>query len=226
MASCTTCNNPLPAGASSCEVCGAEVRPPPPDGRKTRVETGPSPGTRVTRIEPSVSASPPVSAPKPPRTSGGSPFDRAPSRDSGGGGAFDRAPRATTPAPRSTIVPAPAERASGEPIAGVIVAYRTPTDAGTLHRLRFGRNTIGRAPSNDVVLDDDSVSENHAFVFLDPGSQGARFLDVSMNGSLVDGARVSGAQADLVAGTTMIVGTTVLVFTPLAQPAPTVWGLR
>ena len=99
-----------------------------------------------------------------------------------------------------------------------------PGDPGVLYPLRPGRNTLGRAADADICIDDDAVSENHAFVFVD--ERGGRFLDVSTNGSIVAAAKVHGDQANLEAGTTVLVGSTVLVFTPLSAPAATIWGMR
>lgn len=229
MPACPSCKNQNPAGAAACDYCGFALLPPT-DGRKTRMEPAPSgppaPGSRVTRLEPT--------APTPARNSGGSPFDRAPTRpvQAAGhppSGAFDRAPRASNPPPpphRSTLLAAAPSATAGEPIAGVLVAYRTPADPGVLHRLRYGRNTIGRHATSDVLLDDETVSENHAFLFIDANAEGGRFLDVSTNGSLVDGQKVNGAQANLRSGSTLLVGATVLVFTAISPPAPTIWGLR
>lgn len=201
MAVCPSCQNQNPGGAASCEHCGFELLPrekPASTARKTRLEA----------------------APARPRSS---PFDRAPSQPSPSN-PFDRAPSAPTPGRKTVMLGQPKADRNEEPIAAVMVAFRMPGDPGVLFKLRPGRNTLGRATDADICLEDEAVSESHAFVFVD--ERGGRFLDVSTNGSIVAGQKVHGDQSPLEAGTTLLVGSTVLVFTPLSAPAATIWGMR
>ena len=52
--------------------------------------------------------------------------------------------------------------------------------------------TIGRAPTNQIVVKDDRCSRNHAELFLSDGRWTVRDLD-SRNGTLVDGVNVISA---------------------------------
>ncbi len=97
-----------------------------------------------------------------------------------------------------------------------------PDDPGTAHVLREGRTTIGRDEGQDLRLDDGQVSGLHGFVFAAPG--GVRYIDVSTNGSRVDGAVCHGAQVDLRAGSVLVLGGTRLVFSPLAPLPADLWG--
>nr|HPM84492.1 FHA domain-containing protein [Candidatus Anammoximicrobium sp.] len=59
-------------------------------------------------------------------------------------------------------------------------------------RLTPGRTvTIGRAPTNLIVIKDERCSRYHAEVFLTQGQWTLRDLD-SRNGTLVNGQKVSG----------------------------------
>lgn len=199
MAVCPSCNNDNPKGAAECEHCGFELLPPSKPARKTRLD---------------------AHAPRPTPSRSSSPFDRPPTQPRTSS-AFDRPPSTSR---KTVMLGQPKEDPSDEPIAAVMVAFKMPGDPGTLYRLRPGRNTLGRAADADISLQDDAVSDSHAFVFVD--ERGGRYLDVSTNGSIVAGAKVHGDQAQLEAGTTLLVGSTVLVFTPLSQPAATIWGMR
>jgi len=48
--------------------------------------------------------------------------------------------------------------------------------------------TIGRAPTNDIVIYDDLVSKTHAYLYLHPSSKGCYIVDCgSKNGTLLNG---------------------------------------
>lgn len=105
---------------------------------------------------------------------------------------------------------------------GVLVAMSAPDDPGRVFVLYEGRNTLGREESQDVRIEDGKVSSQHAFVFL--RADGASFIDVSTNGSLVDGKVVHGQQVELRSGSVVRVGQTVIVFTQLAAVPADAWG--
>ncbi|MBI2894318.1 MAG: sigma 54-interacting transcriptional regulator [Deltaproteobacteria bacterium] len=72
------------------------------------------------------------------------------------------------------------------------------------------RSTVGSHPSNDVVVDDPTVSRFHCEVWMDPDG-GARVRDLeSRNGTTVDGLRIK--EAWLRDGSTVRLGRTVLRF--------------
>ncbi|MBX9626126.1 MAG: sigma 54-interacting transcriptional regulator [Gemmataceae bacterium] len=82
--------------------------------------------------------------------------------------------------------------------------------------------TLGRSRDNTVVLKDDLASRLHAKVFFEDGRW--RLRDFGLNGTRVDGARVTGA-ADLADGRAIRIGDVVLRFTtgaklPPATPLP------
>ncbi len=81
--------------------------------------------------------------------------------------------------------------------------------------------TLGRAPSNDVVVQDDTVSWHHALVWFDGGTLWVRDVG-SRNGTFVDGERVKG-DIEVAVGAVVRLGTTVeLELKPvtLARSAP------
>ncbi|MCP3101587.1 FHA domain-containing protein [Myxococcus sp. K15C18031901] len=73
---------------------------------------------------------------------------------------------------------------------------------------------IGRSPSCDIPLRDDQVSRKHAQLSVQEGQVRLRDLD-SRNGTLVNGARISG-EVVLQAGDRVRVGGTMAVFEPPA----------
>lgn len=68
----------------------------------------------------------------------------------------------------------------------------------------FDRLAIGRAPENDLVLEDPRISGSHALLAFQAGRY--RIMDLnSHNGTTVDGIRIS-RWVDLVEGSTLIFG--------------------
>jgi pSer/pThr/pTyr-binding forkhead associated (FHA) protein len=97
------------------------------------------------------------------------------------------------------------------PVRAALFEYRGQGHPGSIHVLRAGRNVLGRdAAVCDVVLDDDRASKQHAFLFI-RGDE-ASFIDVSSNGSMVDGRSVFGTEAKLQQHSTVDIGATRLVF--------------
>lgn len=92
---------------------------------------------------------------------------------------------------------------TGTVVGAVLVRVRA-ADSGRVFALQAGRNTVGRADDNDVTVDDGRVSSQHGFLFVD--ERGARFLDVSSNGSVIDGEEVVGGSADLTHGSRIQLG--------------------
>ena len=118
----------------------------------------------------------------------------------------------TPPPPPAGPVPA------GRP--GAPAAVRSGDDAllevvkgnARVAQVRLGSATvrIGRAPDNDLTLDDDGVSRRHAEVVFADGSYSIRDLG-SSNGVFVDAKRVSSAA--LTSGCTVTLGRSELRFT-------------
>jgi pSer/pThr/pTyr-binding forkhead associated (FHA) protein len=101
-------------------------------------------------------------------------------------------------------------------IRGALFEYRGPTDPGRVHPLRAGRNTLGRNSDCDVVLEDGRVSGQHAFLFV--RAEDASFMDVSSNGSIVNGAAVHGEQVILQNHAVLNLGGTTLVLVVIPEP--------
>ncbi len=97
--------------------------------------------------------------------------------------------------------------------------------AGEKHRMVAGQvATIGRSPTNRIVLIDEISSRNHCEIFRVGDRWILRDLD-SRNGTRVDGSYVS-QDCELVSGQTIQIGSTLLRFTldpesklPAGQPA-------
>ncbi len=238
---CPECGNPNQPNATECEYCGASLQagsaprktqldrnapPPDPAKRRTVFEPGPvvAPVGGPPVVPPRGLADDPFSSPPRSRPvyDPADPFRAAISPDHGS--------RPSPPAP--PVPPAPA----GQPVAskhatvlerpaaaqrrpaGVLTAFTGPEDNGTVYVLFEGRNTLGRDESQEVRLADGRVSSQHGFVFV--RADGASFIDVSTNGTLVDGKIVHGQQVELTSGTVLRLGDTAVIFTRLA-PVPT-----
>jgi pSer/pThr/pTyr-binding forkhead associated (FHA) protein len=69
--------------------------------------------------------------------------------------------------------------------------------AQVLYELENSRTKIGRAPTNDVVLDSQSVSKNHAIIeFNRDGMAVLRDLQ-SRNGTFINSERIQNAEVNL-----------------------------
>lgn len=109
---------------------------------------------------------------------------------------------------------------SGGPVRqvrGALFEYRSPSDPGRIHPLHVGRNKIGRGAESDVVLEDGRVSSEHGFLMI-VGDR-ATFMDVSTNGSIVDGRPVHGEVRELNPGSVLTLGGARLVFVLVPQAA-------
>lgn len=93
-------------------------------------------------------------------------------------------------------------RASSAPKANALLYMEKGTRAGTDYRLNVGTTSIGRAGDNDIAIDDDTISRQHAlireenarFVLHDRGSTDGTYVNnQKLRGplSLQDGDQVS-----------------------------------
>ena len=81
------------------------------------------------------------------------------------------------------------------------------------------RFVIGRDPSCDLVLDDSKVSRRHAYLMEHPGG-GVEVGDLgSVNGTLVNGQRLT-EPTRIAGGDEVSIGATRLAIAPAAAPAP------
>jgi hypothetical protein len=84
-------------------------------------------------------------------------------------------------------------------------------DDGTSHAISSERISIGRAASNDIVIDDQAVSREHA-VLLQNGDGAFVVENKGTNGTFVNHLQVD--QAELAAGDLITIGDTTLRFMP------------
>lgn len=208
---CAACGANNPAAIEFCEVCGAptgtpvrrktELASPPDAGRKGRTLYDPGPP------RPEASPSDVFAHPAEPRSR----FDpQDPFKSSIVPGAVPlpaRAP-ATAAAPaapvksirHATVLRGPA------PVPSDLRGVLCIASAGEIRLvpLMAGRTAIGRDDGMDVQIDDPNVSGSHAFLYV--RDSGCSFIDVSRNGSIVDGAPIMGEDAAIVHGTVIELG--------------------
>jgi len=128
---------------------------------------------------------------------------------------FDPGPAVPSPPAKRAVTAADAT--GTQRIVGAVVEVARGARPDQLHSLRTGRNTVGRGAC-DVQVDDGRVSSQHGFLFID--ADGARFLDVSSNGSTVDGAPVFGGAATVIHGSRITLGESTLVVLLLPHEVP------
>jgi hypothetical protein len=228
---CPRCQHPNPDGERYCEICGVDLSgvqitprapapppPPPPPAvpnphAKRRTLYDPGPASPPLPQGPLPGADEVFSRSLPPRKAldPNDPFGAsAPRATAIGPTTQPPAPQAPPPppAPRPaaasprTIVERPAGPMT--PSAQVRGALLDPR-YGRLHALRVGRNTVGRDPDQDVVVEDGRVSGRHGFLFIKESGE-ASFMDVSTNGSVVNGAPLHGEVAELAHGAVLKLG--------------------
>jgi hypothetical protein len=120
--------------------------------------------------------------------------------------------------PRRAAVGDEAESVTGSEVSGGEVSERRTIravlqniDDGTSHAISSERVSIGRAASNDIVIDDQAVSREHAGLFQN--SDGAFIVEnKGTNGTFVNHLQVD--QAELAAGDLITIGDTTLRFMP------------
>ncbi len=96
-------------------------------------------------------------------------------------------------------------------VAGVVVVYQRGPCPLVPHRIT-GQQVFGRSETADVILDDASVSREHAV--LEPGPGGVLVTDLgSHNGTLVDGAVVTAPRTPAAFGSCLRLAKTLLVVT-------------
>jgi len=150
-------------------------RPPSDAKRRTMIETGPGQGAAGGGVfDPFAAAVRPGGDPAPRPFAGGDPFGAAMGRPgegaSGSGGA---APKRRTQidlgdahpellAAQATVTPA-ARPTLERRVVGWAVSY-DPDPNGLVLIIKEGRNAIGRAADNDLVVDDPRMSSRHATI--------------------------------------------------------------
>ncbi len=226
---CGACGTANPAGTEFCEVCGMGLGPPargktamaaPPDAaRKSRTLYDPGPG------KPEPSPSDVFANPAPPRAAFDpqDPFKSSIVSNPAPAPVATRAPAKQAPAKRTpaqqrqaTILQGPA--AEARDLNGVLCVH----EGGQVRLipLASGRTAIGRDASSDICIDDSNISGSHAFIYM--RESGASFIDVSRNGSIVDGTPLMGEDAPLNHGSVIELGQTrcVLLVVPPESRTP------
>ncbi|MFT6820374.1 MAG: hypothetical protein ACJATT_004199 [Myxococcota bacterium] len=206
---CGACGTANPAGTEFCEVCGMTLGAPargktamaaPLDAaRKSRTLYDPGPA------KPEPSPSDVFANPAPPRAA----FDP---QDPFKSSIVSNAPPAPAakpvvaakPAPRrqATVLQGPAPEAKD--ITGVLCVYQGGDVR--LVPLASGRTGLGRDAGSDICIDDTNISGSHAFIYM--RESGVSFIDVSRNGSIVDGIPLMGEDAPLHHGSVIELGQT------------------
>ena len=229
---CPSCKQANGANAQFCVVCGVSLEASKP--RKTVVDGGPNrppapanPGQKRRTMYAPGPAAPsddpfarpaPRAAPDP-----ADPFSRSvvqePPRQ------VKPAPRPSAPerraSPRTAITPSAGGSSPTAPLRGVLVVYDGPQHSGELRPVYGGRNVIGRSDECDVCLEDGEISSQHAFLFVSEAR--INFMDVSRNGSLVDGRPIHGDQAILQHGSIMRLGGKVVVYLDVPSVSAEAW---
>lgn len=120
--------------------------------------------------------------------------------------------------PRRAAVGDEAEPVTGAEVSGgevserrIIRAVLQNIDDGTSHAISNERVGIGRAATNDIVIDDQAVSREHA-VFFRNGDGAFIIENKGTNGTFVNHLQVD--QAELAAGDLITIGDTTLRFMP------------
>ncbi|GAA3512555.1 FHA domain-containing protein [Actinocatenispora rupis] len=161
------------------------ARPTPPRATTAAPPAAAPAGPAVTpEPPPAPAAPPPVAAPPAPPAPAAAPGDA----DGAVLGGFP-AP-AAAPAPTAGPVPAGAPQLETMVTPGSVPVPFVGSGVPSATYRVAERLRIGRAPDNDIVLDDLQVSRRHAHLLRTP--EGLRLVDLSTrNGSFVDGRRVS-----------------------------------
>ncbi|MCC6102584.1 MAG: FHA domain-containing protein [Atopobiaceae bacterium] len=112
------------------------------------------------------------------------------------------------PSPDSTVPDLTSAGARNRPTLAIVKGPET----GALFVLKDDITTLGRDPSNDVFLNDMTVSRHHAKIDLRGMSSGLATIEDlgSLNGTWVNGAIVN--KASLKDGSTVQIGTFRMVF--------------
>jgi hypothetical protein len=127
-------------------------------------------------------------------------------------------PLAMTGVPASTAGRVEATRLAQNPevggapqLRGALFEYRGLGHQGFIHTLREGRNVLGRdAAVCDVILEEERASKQHAFLFI--RDEDVSYLDISSNGSTIDGRPVRGTEVKLSSPSVIQIGGLRLVF--------------
>ena len=85
----------------------------------------------------------------------------------------------------STVKPSSPVKHNKPIVRGVVIVQEGTTTE--THHLIQGKTTLGRNEDSDIVLTDERVSGFHAIIYVDATNQ--RYLDVSSNGSVINGTK-------------------------------------
>ncbi len=180
---------------------------------------------------PAASSTPSASAPVAADAGTPAPVAKAPAAASGV--KSPSAARGATPGPlEPTAPPTPAyvssdaERrpSADRPLLATLEVINAGPNKGTKHEIRGPLTHIGRGPHNDVIIDDDSVSDSHAKIQKKVDSW--IVADVgSTNGTYVSGKRIATEQA-LIGAPDVRFGGVKMIFRPAADAMDAGKGTR
>lgn len=184
---------------SPAQGLAGHTAPAPPAGHTTPAPpaayTAPAPPAHARASNPAL---PPAYPPAPPAASPAAAFAPAP-----------RPIPAARPLEATQVAQGP--ELGVLPLRGALFEYQGAGHQGFIHTLRAGRNVIGRDPGQcDVVIEGERVTRVHAYLFI-RGDE-VSLLDISTNGSVVDGRTVHGAEAHLRSPSVIEIGGSRLVF--------------
>jgi len=227
---CPRCGAENPAALSTCEVCGSPLRrvtvvdDGAPPVRSPLWQSPPVPPTAPHVPATESQAAPPVSpavgqAWGATAQAAGAPNPSALPRGALASSSAVPLPRpgAAMPAHRTVLAGVERDDREVKQVRGVLLEYRSRSDVGKVHTLFAGRTAIGRSADCDIVLDDMEASKQHAIIYI--RGDDASFMDISSNGSAVDGRRVHGGQATLQQGSMIVIGTRLYVFLFVSERA-------
>ena len=231
---CDWCGTELPQGGggavstSTVSAASGGAVSGPADKRRTRYDAAPpppapapaaavQPGKRVTHYEASGQSSAPPAAddffrdPPPPRPAPLDPDDPFASSVRPAAPPAAAAPPPAAAAPRLAASARQPSRTIAEQPGGIrrrlraaLFVFPGGSDDGTILPVYEGRNSLGRAPDRDIVLEDGRVSGEHGFLYI--REERHTYVDTSTNGSRVDGKVVFGEQIEVRTGSVLELG--------------------
>lgn len=99
----------------------------------------------------------------------------------------------------------------GRKVVGILATYSN-NPAGEIFKIYEGRNMIGRANTNDIIVNDDNVSKEHLLIFFNE-AEGIYWAkdQFSSNGTYING-RFARGETEIKTNDVIVLGKTKLVF--------------
>lgn len=201
---------PIPEAPKAAPPTPAPLQPPAPQPAPAQPAAVQPPAAAAKAASPQAAApAPSVPAPKPQSTAASAEITHRVAAIP------DETPPATAPAP-----PRPDPR----PLLAVLEIINEGVSRGKRYDVRVPLVHVGRGPHNDVVIDDDSVSDTHAKI--QRREDGWYLIDLgSTNGTYVGGSRLT-SERRLDGAPDVRFGGVKLTFRPADTPAPAAKSTR